>query len=366
MKEKAGDHIFLIILGSIILFGLAVLASASSVLSYQDFGNSYGYLKHQFLAGILPGIFVFFIASRIDYSIFRKYSFIFLIFSVFLLFLLFVPGLGVQTKGAARWLNFYFFTFQPSELLKLTFILYLAAWLDSRKSSLESFKEGLVPFLVISALIAALLVVQPDIGTLIVVLAIGALVYFSAGGKMAHLGFAFLAGVLSLSILVYSEQYRLKRWLTFLNPDADPLGSGYQIKQALIAIGSGGFFGLGFGMSKQKYNYLPEPMGDSVFAITAEEFGFVGSVILIGLFLLLAWKGLQIAKNAQTRFGKLAAVGITSWITVQAIINIGSISGLMPLTGITLPFISYGGSSTLVLLAASGILYNISRSKVKH
>ncbi len=365
MRKKKGDHIFLLILGGIILFGLAMLASASAVLSYESFGNSYGYLKHQVLVGLLPGLLLFWIASRIKYTALKKYSLFFLIFTIFLLFLLFLPGFGIETKGAARWIEISSFSFQPSELLKLTFILYLAAWLESRKKSLSSFSEGLVPFLVICSIIAALLISQPDVGTLMVILVIGAIVYFVAGGKISHLALSAVVGLISLSVLIYSEQYRLQRWTAFLNPDLDPLGSGYQIKQALIAIGSGGLFGLGFGMSRQKYNYLPEAMGDSIFAITAEELGFLGVTVLIILFVALAFFGLRIAKRSSTTFGKLLAVGIVSWISIQAFVNIGAISGLMPLTGITLPFISYGGSSMLVLLTASGILYNISKETKK-
>jgi len=361
MKNKRGDHLFLIFLACLLFFGLAILSSASTVLSYEDYGNSYGYLKHQIIFGLIPGIFLFYLASNLKYSILKKYSLFFLVFTIALLFLLFVPGFGFETKGAARWLQIFSFTFQPAELLKLTFIIYLAAWLETRKKSLESFSEGLVPFLVISSLIAILLIAQPDVGTLGVVLIIGAFVYFAAGGRVSHMLFSSLAGLISLVVLVYSEQYRFRRWTTFLNPDSDPLGSGYQIKQALIAIGSGGIFGLGFGMSKQKYNYLPESMGDSIFAVTAEELGFVGAVTLLCLFLGLAWRGFKIAKNASSVFGSLIAVGITSWISVQAFVNIGAISGLMPLTGIPLPFISYGGSSLLVLLTACGILYNISK-----
>jgi len=363
MKKKSGDHIFLLILGVIILFGLAMLASASVVLSYEDFKSSYGYLKHQVLLALIPGLAMFYVVSRIKYTNWKRFSLPLLSITVFLLFLLFLPGLGFETKGASRWIQIGSITFQPSELLKLTFILYLAAWLESRRKNLESFKEGLVPFLVICSLIAILLIAQPDVGTLIVVLSIGAIVYFVGGGKLSHLALSGVVGIIALAILVYSDQYRLNRWTAFLNPELDPLGTAYQINQALIAIGSGGIFGLGFGMSKQKYNYLPEPMGDSIFAVTAEELGFIGSVFLLALFIALAWRGLRIAKRASTSFGMLVAVGVTSWISLQAIVNIGAISGLMPLTGITLPFISYGGSSLMVLLIASGIVYNISKDK---
>jgi len=363
MKGAKGDFYFLIFLGVLLAFGLAILASASSVLSYEDFGNSYGYLEHQFFFGILPGLFIFYFVSKFDYKKIKKLSLFFLVGSIFLLFLVFIPAFGIETKGAARWIQIAPFlpTFQPSELLKLTFILYLGAWLESRSKNISSLSEGLLPFLVICAIIAILLITQPDVGTLIVILLIGAAVYLVAGGKIQHLIYTGFLGLVSLSVLIYSEQYRLKRLLVFLDPNSDPLGSGYQIKQAIIAIGSGGLTGLGLGMSKQKYNYLPEPMGDSIFAITSEEMGFIGATIIIILFALLIWRGFRIAKNSNTEFGRLTAVGITSWIGIQAFMNIGAISGIMPLTGITLPFISYGGSSILFLLTACGILYNISK-----
>lgn len=361
MKEKTGDKIFLLFLAGVVLFGLLILASASTALSYENLGNSFGYLKHQLLYGILPGILFFVIASKIPYSKLKKITLPFMIFSIFLLILLFVPSVGFTTKGAARWLHFSFLTFQPSEVLKLAFILYLAAWFESRKKSIGNLSESLLPFLMVLSVIATLLIAQPDIGTLGVIILIGVSMYFAAGGKFSHIALMMFLGAVSLATIVATQSYRLQRWLVFLNPELDPLGSGYQINQALLAIGSGGLFGLGFGMSRQKYNYLPEPMGDSIFAITAEELGFLGALFCMFLFTTLIYRGFQISKNTPDLFGKLAAVGIISWIALQSIINIGAISGLLPLTGIPLPFISYGGTSMLVLLTACGILYNISK-----
>lgn len=361
MKGNTGDKIFLLFLAGAVLFGLLILASASAALSYDNLGNSFGYLKHQILYGVLPGILSFVIASKIPYSKLKKITLPFMVFSIFLLILLFIPSVSFTTKGAARWLHFSFLTFQPSEVLKLSFILYLATWFESRKKSIGNLADGLLPFLIVLSIIAALLVAQPDVGTLGVIILIGISMYFAAGGKFAHIALMMFLGVVSLVAIVSTQAYRLQRWLVFLHPEMDPLGSGYQINQALLAIGSGGLFGLGFGMSRQKYNYLPEPMGDSIFAITAEELGFFGALFCIFLFATLIYRGFQISKNAPDLFGKLTAVGITSWIAFQSIINIGAISGLLPLTGIPLPFISYGGTSMLVLLATCGILYNISK-----
>lgn len=361
MRENKGDKIFLLFLAGVVLFGLIILASASAVLSYENLGSSFGYLNHQILYGVLPGIFFLILASKIKYPTLKKITLPFMIITIFLLVLLFIPSLSFETKGASRWLHLSLFTFQPSEVLKLSFILYLAAWFESRKKSIGSLSEGLLPFLMVLSIIAALLIAQPDIGTLGVIILIGVVMYFSAGAKYSHFFLMIFLGLISLAALISTQTYRLQRWLVFLNPELDPLGSGYQVKQSLIAIGSGGLFGLGFGMSHQKYNYLPEPMGDSIFAITAEELGFIGALFFIFLFVVLAYRGFQIAKDSIDTFGRLTAVGITSWISVQSIVNIGAISGLLPLTGIPLPFISYGGTSMLVLLTACGILYNISK-----
>lgn len=281
--------------------------------------------------------------------------------SMALLILVFIPGIGSKIYGANRWLQIGAFSFQPAEMLKLSLIIYLAAWLESRGERIKDFFEGLVPFLTIIALISFLLVKQPDIGTLGAVVMIAISMFFVSGSKISHMFLMASGGLAALYIVIKTESYRMNRLLVFLHPELDPRGIGYQINQALLAIGSGGILGVGLGKSMQKFNYLPEPVGDSIFAIIGEELGMIGCLILIVLFVIVAVRGLRIAKNAPDVFAKLMAVGITAWIFFQAFINIAAITGLIPLTGIPLPFISYGGTSIIFLMAGIGILLNVSK-----
>ncbi|MBU6415493.1 FtsW/RodA/SpoVE family cell cycle protein, partial [Patescibacteria group bacterium] len=248
-----------------------------------------------------------------------------------------------------------------SELLKLTFAIYLASWLEKKKYDMKNLYTAFVPFVIMISVVAVFLVMQPDIGTLFVVIATSVALYFVGGGKISQIFGVACIGLISLALLVQIAPYRLNRFLVFLHPELDPKGIGYQINQAFIAIGSGGFSGLGFGKSIQKYNYLPEPTGDSVFAIVTEETGFVGAAFLIFLFLIFFWRGMYIARRAPDRFGTLLAAGVVSGITAQAFINMAAISGLLPLTGIPLPFISYGGTSLVITLASIGAVLNVSK-----
>ncbi|MDP1620201.1 MAG: putative lipid II flippase FtsW, partial [bacterium] len=306
-------------------------------------------------------LFVMMIVKNIDYKIWKKLSVPFFFVSMVFLILVFVPGIGTKIYGASRWVQFGPFSFQPAEMLKISLIMYLAAWLEGKKEMVDDLYEGLVPFAIIVASISFLLIKQPDIGTLGVTILIAMSVFFASGAKISHMFLMGAAGIASLFALIKFESYRMNRLLVFLNPELDPRGIGYQINQALLAIGSGGIFGVGLGHSLQKFNYLPEPVGDSIFAIIGEELGILGESVLIFLFIALAMRGFKIAKNAPDVFGRLTAVGIVSWIIFQAFINIAAISGLIPLTGIPLPFISYGGTSIVFLLAGVGILLNISK-----
>jgi cell division protein FtsW len=246
-------------------------------------------------------------------------------------------------------------------MLKIALIIYLSAWLENRKESIRDVYDGLAPFLLIIALVSFLLVKQPDIGTLGATIFIAMSIYFISGAMISHMAVMGVLGVSALLLLVKFEAYRMNRLLVFMHPELDPRGIGYQINQALLAIGSGGLLGVGLGHSLQKFNYLPEPVGDSIFAIICEEAGFLGGVFLVMLFVFLAFRGLKIARNAPDRFSRLMATGIVSWIVFQAFINISAISGLIPLTGVPLPFISYGGTSIIFLMAGVGILLNISK-----
>ncbi len=361
MKPHSCDKILAGVVLLLSIFGLIMISSASVVMSYKNFGYSYYYLLHQFLYGFLLGIILLFLFQKIDYRILKKYSPLLLLLTIVLLLLVFIPGLGYEIKGASRWVAVGGVSFQPSEVAKLTFILYLAAWLDKRGSSIKDFSNGLVPFAVIVMVISLLLIKQPDISTLIVIAATALAMFFVAGAKISHILILGLGGVMGLFILIKTSSYRMNRLMVFLHPELDPRGIGYQINQALLAIGSGGIFGLGLGQSRQKFNYLPEPIGDSIFAIIGEELGMIGLVFLMTLFLIFALRGFKIANKAPDNFGKLAATGITFWITFQALENIAAITSLIPLTGIPLPFISYGGSALATSLLGVGILLSISR-----
>jgi len=341
--------------------GILILASASMVLSAKNFGTIGFYTLRQILLGGIAGAAGFFGCLFVPYRIWKKIAFPAMLGSFVLLALLFIPDLSYSFGGANRWLKVGPISFQPSEILKLAFVAYLASWLDSRRQEIISVSYGMIPFAIMLAIVGMFLVMQPDIGTLGTVVITSGILYFLGGGKISQIITMSLFSLAIFYFLIQMAPYRLSRITVFLNPGFDPQGAGYQITQALIAIGSGGFLGQGYGKSLQKYNYLPEPMGDSVFAIFAEEMGFLGILLLLGLFVFFLWRGFTIAKHAPDIFGKLLAAGITVGIISQAFINMAAISGLLPLTGIPLPFISYGGTSLAMTLASIGILLNISK-----
>lgn len=335
--------------------------SSSMVLSQKKFGSVGYYALRQLIYGGAPGIVFLLIASRIPYGFWRKVALPLMIFSFVLLALLFLPGLGFSFGGATRWLKLGPITFQPSEILKLTFIVYLASWLDARRQEISSVSYGLLPFSIMISFVGVFIIMQPDFGTLGIIIISAGLLYFLGGGKTSQIVTISALGLVLALLLIQIAPYRMNRLNVFLNPDLDPKGIGYHANQASIAIGSGGFWGVGFGKSLQKYNYLPEPMGDSVFAILAEETGFLGVLIALSLFATFFWQGIKIAKKATDSFGQLLAGGITLSIATQVFINIAAISGLFPMTGIPLPFISYGGTSLAITMASVGILLNISK-----
>lgn len=356
------DYLFISLFFGILTFGLIMLSSVSTVVSYQKFGNSFYYISHQLLFGVLPGTVLFFLVSRIDYHIWKRYAFALIIISIGLLVLVFLPGLGFSYGGATRWVHLGPILFQPSEVVKLTFLLYLATWLSSRDAkSIKDFSYGFLPFLSLLGSIAFLIILEPDIGTMAVIVVIAFCMYFVAGAHMGHIGLAICGAGILFFILIHTASYRLQRFMTFLHPELDPQGIGYHLNQALLAVGSGGIFGRGFGHSRQKYAYLPEATGDSIFAIIAEELGFILSALVVVLFVLFTFRGLRIASEAPDDFGRYICVGIMAWVAFQAFINIGAMLSLVPLTGIPLPFTSYGSSSLLILMTAVGIVVNVSR-----
>ncbi len=358
----------------LLLFSLIFFASLSAPASLQDFGNSTHYLLRQ-IAYCVAGIFFGFIAFKIPLKYFKQYAPIVLAINLVCLFLVFIPVIGSKLNGASRWISIGPIGFQPSEFLKITAILYLSAWIASKlaeshtsdwkntiKSGYHNIIYILIPFIVFLGVIGGALILQRDVSTLgIITLTLLAL-YFSSRTPLWHTLFIVFVGVCILLLLVRFEPYRLDRFLVFLHPDRDPLGKAYQLKQSLISLGSGGIFGRGLGMSTQKFGFLPAAISDSIFAIIGEELGIVGCSLVIGGFITFMWSGLQIAKRSNDRFGKMVAIGVVTWISLQAFINIASVAGIFPYAGIPLPFFSYGGSHIVVELFSIGLLLNVSKN----
>ncbi len=360
------DYILLILTGIIIFFGLLLLSSATSVKGFQEQSDTYYFVKQQITRGFLPGCLLFLLFIRIPYTYLKKLSWLWLALTIGLLILVFIPGLGVVFNGSRSWISLAGIRVQTSELAKLTFIIYLAIWLESKQKMIKDWQHTFLPFLIIVGLTGGLILLQPDLGTMLIFLMVAIIMFFVAGMRLSQL--AVLGGLsgLMIAIMVKIAPYRLERLTTFLHPDFDTQGAGYQLKQALIAVGSGGIFGLGLGQSRQKFNYLPEVAADSIFAIIAEEWGFIFCIFLLLLFLFVCLRGLRIAKRAPDTFAKLLTTGIITWITVQSLVNIGAIIGILPLTGLPLPFISLGGSNLAVVMMALAIVINISKYTKSH
>ncbi len=309
------------------------------------------------------GVLACFIVSRIDYRHYFQWSPFFLLFCIVLLLAVFIPGLGLRAYGAHRWLNARLFVIQPSELTKLAVVIYLSAWFSVKD------RERLVSFLILLGTIVGLVIFQPDMGTAIVLGLVGLTMFFLSDISVWKFCLLLAGGLPIGALLALSSPYRLKRVLTFLNPESDPLGSSYHIRQILIALGSGGLSGLGLGNCRQQYSYLPESTTDSIFAIIGEELGLVGVVGLLVIFVSLIFLGIKLAQEeTDDTFGQLLIIGIISWIGIQTLVNIGSMLALIPLTGVPLPFISYGGSALVVQWVGVGIIFSvikISRSQMK-
>lgn len=359
-NEKVDGKLLAIIFGMLVI-GLLILYSASTVISYSKFGTTTHFFFNQIAQGVVLGLILMYACSRIDYHFWQKYAPVFMFISIALLMAVLVPGIGFKVGNSRRWLSIGPLFLQPAEFAKLSLIFYISSWIDKRSHEIDDFYYGIIPSLIIIGLIAGLIIMEPDIGTMLVVVTTSFALLFVGGSRIKHLGWILLSGIISLIILIKLQPYRLARLTTFLNPSQDPQGIGYQINQALVAIGSAGFFGRGYGNSLQKHNFLPEVMGDSIFAVTVEEMGFLRSTLVLGLYVLFAFRGLKVAIAAPDAFGKMLATGIVAWVVFQTLINVGAIIGLLPLTGIPLPFISYGSSSLAVTLAAMGILLNVSK-----
>lgn len=359
-NRPAPDLWLLICILTLLTIGIVMVYSAGSVLAFHDYGDRFYFVKRQSLfAGL--GLAAMYFTANMDFRVWKKYAKPGLLICFVMLVIVLIPGVGVVRGGARSWLGISSFGIQPSEFMKLGMILYLSRWLSREDYDITTFSKGLMPPLGLIGLAFGLIMLQPDLGTGAVMLVAALLIIFAAGARMKHLGFLALGGVVGFIALILTAPYRLKRITGFLDPWSDPLGTGYQIIQSLYAIGPGGLGGLGLGMSRQKYSYVPEPQTDFIFAILAEELGFIGGLIVLLLFLTLVWRGMRVAMTVNDGFGSLLAVGIIGMVAIQVVINIGVVIGLMPVTGITLPLISYGGSSLTLMLTALGILLNISR-----
>ena len=364
-SAKQQDYFLVACFGLLVMFGLIMLASASAGLGKADFNDSYYYLRHQIYYGLSLGVIGFLLASKVYYGFYksRLFSVGFLIFTCVLLALVFSP-LGLSAGGATRWLNLGPFSFQPAELLKLSLVIYLASWLCRKDSRQKTLVSGLVPLLVVLAIVSALLIFQHSTSPVAILLAVALIMYFISGARLRYLACIVLVGVVAISLLVMITPYRVTRVLNFLNPEADPSGSGYHLIQSKTAIGAGKIMGVGYGQSTVK-NYLPEPIGDSIFAIIGEELGFLGSIALVGLFAFLVIRIFLVAQKTSDPFGRLLLVGFGSIIGIQAVVNIGAMSGVLPLTGTPLPFISYGGTNLAVFMTMMGVVVNISKYSAK-
>ena len=362
MRRKEVDKVFLTVVIILVLVGLFIFFSASLGLLARD-DIKFSAVAVTQIISLIIGLAALVVTSKIDYKFWQKYAFYIFLGSIALTLLVFIPGLGFEHAGAKRWILLGPVSFQPAEALKLGFIIYWATWISGVQRKISSVKLGILPLAALLGIVGGILVLQPDMGTFLVIATVGLSMFILAGGKWKHT--LSLAGIGAVVLLVLGtlRPYIKARLLTFLNPAADPLGAGYQIQQSLIAIGSGKWFGRGLGQSVQKFNFLPEPIGDSIFAVFAEEWGFVGAFILIALFLVLALRGMKIANRAPTTFSRQLTVGIIVMIVVQSFINIASMLGIFPLTGMPLLLVSQGGTALIFALVAIGMVLQISKHK---
>lgn len=358
---KKINIILLISVVIISLFGVLMIYSSSYIWAEYKFNDPYKFLKSQLIFLIL-GYIIMFIVSKINYQKYQKYSNIIFGICFILLVLVLIPGIGTVRNGSRSWFGIGGFGIQPSEFTKLGLIIFTSKYLKNNNKELRDIKKGVLPILIVLMLVFGLIMLQPDFGTgVVIVISIVALLFVS-GVKMNFFIKIGLLGLVGVVVLIIIAPYRMERIVSFLNPWSDPLGSGFQIIQSMYAIGPGGLLGLGFGNSIQKHFYLPEPQTDFIFSIISEEFGFMGILIVSSLFITIIYQGIKISIKCEDAFGKYLAFGITFSLAFQTLLNLMVVVGLIPVTGVTLPFLSYGGSSLLITLLSMGILLNISKS----
>ncbi|QGT99135.1 Peptidoglycan glycosyltransferase FtsW [Candidatus Syntrophocurvum alkaliphilum] len=361
MRVKKGPPDFILFMTTLLLIGIGLIMvfSSSAVTASIRYDDAYFFFKRQ-LAWATVGVIAMIVIMKINYMRLKDFAIPLMIISVVCLILVITP-VGIESKGASRWLGVGPFSFTPSELAKLGMVMFLAKSLTMNLDNMQSFKIGVLPYLVVLAGVCGLIMAQPDLGTSVAIAGTTFFMLMIAGAKFSHLSLLAASGLAAVGAAIAVAPYRMERIIAFVDPWKYASDEGFQTVQSLYALGSGGLFGMGLGMSRQKFFYLPEQHTDFIYAILGEELGFIGAALIIALFLLFAWRGFKIAINAPDNFGSLLAGGITIMITLQAAINIGVVSGFLPVTGITLPFLSYGGTSLLFTMIGVGLILNVSR-----
>jgi len=365
LERKSPDYLLFAVVIMLLSIGTCIIFSSSFIMAEKWYGDSYYFLKKQ-IVYVIIALAVLLFSMNIDYHFYKKISTPLLILSVMLLAMVFIPGVGRSAGGATRWINLEYFSFQPSEVAKFALILYMAESMTRKDlREIKTFEKGILPSLIIIGIIFVLILKEPDFSTALIILGISFTMLFVGGTKIIQL-FSLIAATIPLGALILlREEYRKVRLLAFLNPWKDPLDSGFHVIQSLVALGSGGITGVGLAESRQKFFYLPDQHTDFIFSIIGEELGFFGTVLVIVLFSILLWRGYRIASQSTDDFGCLLAIGITFVIAFQSIINIGVVTKMLPTTGITLPFVSFGGTSLIINMLSIGVLLNISRFKMK-
>lgn len=361
-REDSIDYSLLVIIFMLLTFGLVMVFSASSANAHYAYGDATYFFKRQLIWAV-TGVVIMLIVSKFHYKNLERYAN--LIYLVTIVMLLFVFIIGKEINGAKRWLGIGSLTFQPSEFVKISLVMFLAKNISEHPQRINQLKDGYIRYLAIIGLTAGLVLLQPHMSGAMVIAISACIVLFAAGFKMRYFIVSACGAIPLVMFLISSSEYRMKRFTSFLDPFKDKMDESWQIVQSLYAIASGGFYGMGLGQSRQKFLYIPEPQNDFIFAVICEELGFLGAIFVMFLFALLIWKGIMIARNAPDEFSALTATGITAIIAVQVLMNIAVVTSSMPVTGITLPFFSYGGTSLVILLIGVGILLNISRYSTK-
>ncbi len=360
MKRLATcDVIILLMVVALTCFGIVMVYSASSVMAAKKYHDGFYFLKRQGIFALM-GLAVMYGVMQVDYHVWRKFAVPVLLGCLILLVLVLIPGIGGSAGGASRWIRFPGFSLQPSELAKISLIIYMAYSLDKKQEKMKFFSSGFLPYMVVLAVLLLLLLKQPDLGAALTLGCVAILMLFAAGTKPTYLISMFLLAMPFLYFLVMNVDYRRRRVMSFLNPWEDPNNSGFQIIQSWLAFGTGGLMGQGLGEGKQKLFYLPEAHTDFILSVVGEELGFVGVLVVASMFFLLVWRTIRVALGAEDPFGRFLAFGIAVLLGIEAFVNIAVVTGLLPTKGLALPFISYGGSSLIISLFAVGIVLNIS------